>query len=152
MKEKGDNMSEIIFSKDFEKEREADEQEFERLSKLPHDSSKAKQFLYDLEHNMQYVEHERRIACKDYFISVVEKFINSCEFDVEIEQRPFGICANIKAAPMFSLFGDFKSCFGALIDECDDVDFVVKDDHILISVTYYTHEQYFNGRKIKSLE
>lgn len=139
-------MKRIVYEKNYDKELniEIPESECKKSSSLP---ETGKEFLQMLEENSVYVPNEGKIEFGETFISNAMTIADLFEFDVKITKDEHYIQVEYKV-PDCPFIGACKNDFLTLLKQADDFSIHRKSEHILLILTFHTHDHYLNGRKM----
>lgn len=105
----------------------------------------------DMIKNIRYELVPARSKGAEQFTEQVMKFSAMFEYDFEIETKEHEVEAKL-IIEVLSLSGYCKQEFCKLLMFADDVVLLKNpEDKIVLILTYYTHEAYMNGRKMRKI-
>ena len=105
----------------------------------------------DMIKNIRYELVPARSKGAAQFTEQVMKFSAMFEYDLEIETKEHEVEAKL-IIEVLSLSGYCKQEFCKLLMFADDVVLLKNpEDKIVLILTYYTHEAYMNGRKMRKI-
>ena len=105
----------------------------------------------DMIKNIRYELVPARSKGAEQFTEQVMKFSAMFEYDFEIETKEHEVEAKL-IIEVLSLSGYCKQEFCKLLILADDVSMYENNDHkTVLTLTYYTHEAYMNGRKLRHI-
>lgn len=97
----------------------------------------------------KYIPIPERLEWKDYFVQKAIRLSEEESVDVDVFEREYGIEVKFQYDLIAYISRMMK--FLAFGDEVTVLSVPKTESRLEISVIYYTHEQYFNGRKVREL-
>lgn len=105
-----------------------------------------------LEENSEFEEIPGRIREKTRFVSTCNHFANYYEYKIKIKDSAHEVIVDFEIEGLLAS-GETKEDFLALIGMADEIGiFNLKEQNITLSLTFYTHQIFLNGRPIRRIK
>ncbi len=110
-----------------------------------------KDLMKSIQEDYAYVLIPNRIANKQRFIQAVKAFSEQEQLNVEIIERDFEIVAHFDL-DMLMMSGERKKLLQYLLSVTDEIEYVPFFDAKQLTLTYYTHEKFYKGKKQRNIQ
>ena len=135
-------MRKIVYEKKFDEELNIELPEGV-VSGLPETGQEFLEMLYE---NSEFIENQEKTERLDTFIKNAKSIAEIFAFNIIVTKCDHFVQVDLETSDC-PFFGTCKNEFLKLLYQADDFSIHVKADKVLFSLTYNTHDHYYNGKK-----
>ncbi len=106
--------------------------------------------LYSIEHDYVYMVAPKRMLNKEKFIRAAKLFSEIDMTSVEIVEADYEIVAHFQISVLMMAGESFK-LFTCLLSLSDEIQYLSTGEGAVLTLTYYTHELFKKGEKVRNV-